>query len=88
MVEAAPAHSPELERTLSLHKELESTELAITHLRNQFLQKDFSGLSDSALSSNPTNPQIVAQDVLAQQVIEFVFSASYFWLTRTLVVVS
>lgn len=68
MVDAAPTRSLELERALSLQKELESAELTITDLKNQFRHKDFSALCDSALSSNPTNPRIVAPDVLAQQV--------------------
>ncbi|KAF8576409.1 hypothetical protein K439DRAFT_661952 [Ramaria rubella] len=67
MVETAPARSLELERALSLQKELESAELTINELKNQFLRKDFTNLTDSALSNNPTNPRIVAPDVLAQQ---------------------
>lgn len=69
MVDAAPARSPELERGLFLQRELESSEFTITDLKNQFRHKDFSSLSESSLSANPTNPQIVASDVQAQQVI-------------------
>lgn len=69
MAEAAPARSPELDRALSLQKEFESAELTITDLKNQFCHKDFSGLSDSSLLNNPTNPRVVAPDVVAQQVI-------------------
>ena len=68
MSESAPARSPELERALSLQKELESSDLTIIDLKNQFLRKDFTNLTDSALSKNPTNPRIVAPDVQAQQV--------------------
>ena len=71
MVDAAPTRSPELERALSLQRELESAELTISDLKNQFRDKDFSSLGDSALSNNPTNPRIVAPDVLAQQVIHY-----------------
>jgi hypothetical protein len=67
MVDIVPA-SPDVERAFALQRELESADLTITQLKKQFLSKDFSELSDSALSSNPTNPTIVAPDVLAQQV--------------------
>ncbi|KIJ38925.1 hypothetical protein M422DRAFT_231010, partial [Sphaerobolus stellatus SS14] len=69
MVEPTPptTRAPELERAFALQKELETADLTIIDLKNQFKQKDFSGLTDSALSSNPSNPLIVAADVQAQQ---------------------
>ncbi|KAF8518366.1 hypothetical protein BU17DRAFT_48687 [Hysterangium stoloniferum] len=67
MVDSVPLRSPEFERVFALQKELESADLTIVELKNQFLSKDFSTLSDSALVSNSTNPRIVAPDVLAQQ---------------------